>query len=152
MSFSMLKIHKFFLLNKAERRIFISALRLLAYYRVSLKVCPLKSIFLEVRRECRDEIAGVNQIGITIGRIGQLIGTASRCIPFTTCFSRALAGLVVYRANGFPVKLHIGVSRDQNDGLAAHAWLTCAGEVVLCHLPDISKFKEISLEKLEMFQ
>lgn len=147
----MLKIHKFFLLKRAERKVFLRALRLLAYYRLSLKYRPLSSIFQEIQGR-REENVRAYQDSLTVTRIGHLIATASCCIPFSTCFSKALAGLIVYSENCYPAKLHIGVSRDQRDGFAAHAWLTYAGKIVLCDLPEIGRYTEIPLEKLEMFR
>lgn len=146
----MLNIHKLILLSPAERRIVFRALWLLFYYRLSLKLRPLHRIFAETQRR-QDALTSRVPAAISAHRIGQLVAAASRGIPFSTCFSKALAGLILCSENGYRAQLHIGVVHDSRDGFGAHAWLTFSGEIILCNLADIDRYREIPLDKLQMF-
>ena len=81
-------------------------------------------------------------------RIAQLITSASRYIPLSTCLSTALAGKVLLTHYGYQPILHIGVAKGTELGFEAHAWLTLGEKVILCHLPDIAKYIEMPLDKI----
>lgn len=144
----MLKILKFFSLSTAEQRIFLWALWLLVYFRVSLKFRDLKVIFQKIEDAHVELVANTT---LSPRRIGQLIDLASHYIPYSTCFSRTLAGRMIFSKYGYISTVHIGVANDGTNGFSAHAWLTCSGEIVLCNLPDIGKYREMPLEKLRIF-
>ena len=46
---------------------------------------------------------------------------------------QAVAGAALLRRRRIPAHVHFGVAKDPTkpDGLAAHAWLSCAGRVLL---------------------
>jgi hypothetical protein len=64
-------------------------------------------------------------------------------VPGTTCLANALAGQRLFAAHGYPTKIHVGVAKDRQDGFQAHAWLTLADEIVVGHLPDMGKYREL---------
>lgn len=151
MLFRMLKIRKFVLLSRQEQQVFLRALYLLVYYRLGLKFRTLRELLQDLDKRCT--LTGKTAASsIPVGRIAQLLATASRYVPFTTCLSKALAGMVVCHEFGYSTKLHIGVKSKQKQRISAHAWLTLSGEIVLCNLPDILQYTELSIERLEVFK
>ncbi|MEN8141908.1 MAG: lasso peptide biosynthesis B2 protein [Thermodesulfobacteriota bacterium] len=76
-------------------------------------------------------------------RLLWIFRAACRLIPLTTCLSRAMAGYILLCRYGLAPTLHIGVAKDPEQELAAHAWLTLAGQVVVGHIPDLERFREL---------
>lgn len=56
---------------------------------------------------------------------------AKRMLPERPCLPQALAVQFLFLRSGKPATLHIGVDKDENDRLIAHAWVECEGEVVV---------------------
>jgi len=66
-------------------------------------------------------------------RVGWAVRAVAARAPWTsTCLMQAVAGAALLRRRRIPAELHLGVAKDAADpgGLAAHAWLTCAGHVL----------------------
>lgn len=56
---------------------------------------------------------------------------ASRFVPGATCLVQAIVGERLLMRSGFPAQVKIGVTRDDNGALAAHAWLVLDGQVLI---------------------
>lgn len=145
------QIHRFFQLTRPEKVIFFRALQLLVYFRLSLKYRPLPKIFSEVEKKS-NTAAPQSQPALPLLRISHLITVCSRYIPYSTCFSKALAGKVIFSEIGYSVDLHIGVNKTEDSAFAAHAWLSFENKVVLCNLIDLSSYKEMPLQKYRSFR
>jgi hypothetical protein len=76
-------------------------------------------------------------------RIAHLITAAGKLVPYSTCLSKALVGQILFAANGYETSLHIGVSKNHRAEFEAHAWLLLDKKIILCHLEDIERFKEL---------
>lgn len=64
-------------------------------------------------------------------RIGRAVLTASRHLPWqAACLPQALAAKLMLALRGQGSALHLGAKLDEGGGLAAHAWLTCGGDIV----------------------
>ncbi len=61
----------------------------------------------------------------------QFVDAVSRRTPGATCLTRALAAENLLRRHGYDACLRIGVSKDQAQGLLAHAWVECSGDIVI---------------------
>lgn len=60
----------------------------------------------------------------------------------STCLVQALAGALLLRRRGMPATLVLGVARDPQRGVTAHAWLRC-GEHVLTGAHPPGSFQEL---------
>ncbi|MEO0374624.1 MAG: lasso peptide biosynthesis B2 protein [Cyanobacteria bacterium P01_A01_bin.17] len=56
------------------------------------------------------------------------------------CLARALTAQVLMSRRGYTPDLRIGVAKDQNNCLEAHAWIELEGSVVIGLLPDLKRF------------
>lgn len=63
--------------------------------------------------------------------IGWAVTAASRYVPWATCLTRALVAQVQLERGGHPARLSIGVARDGDGALRAHAWLEGRTGVVI---------------------
>ena len=64
-------------------------------------------------------------------RVGWAIRVASAYLPFATCLSQALTAQILLRRRGYPAVVRIGVARTHGRRLEAHAWVECAGQIVI---------------------
>jgi hypothetical protein len=70
-------------------------------------------------------------------RIAWAVDRASRLVPRATCLAQALAAQGMLARRGIRSEIRIGVAHPSGRRLEAHAWLECAGRVVLgMHEPD----------------
>lgn len=134
------RLRKFVRLPAGEKRCFCRAVGLLAYYRLALLVIPLQRL---LRNRPRLPAAIPATMYVDAGRLAGLIRAAATVVPGTTCLVNSLAGQRLFARYGYPVKLHVGVAKDRQDGFQAHAWLTLADEIVVGELPDMAKYREL---------
>jgi Transglutaminase-like superfamily len=65
-------------------------------------------------------------------RVGRTVAAASACVPGgRNCLVRAIAAQRIMRVLGLPGELRIGASKGPAGELAAHAWVECAGRMVI---------------------
>ena len=142
------KVLKFLRLSSAERRVLIQSAFLLSMIRMGLFALPFKSLLTLVNGVKLKNAAINANDRIPSNRITWAIETASRYVPFTTCLSKALAVQVIFSKRGYPSHLRIGVSKNENEQLEAHAWVECKGQVVIGNCPDFTRYKVMpSLEE-----
>lgn len=56
---------------------------------------------------------------------------ASRFVPGATCLVQAIVGQRLFLRAGYAAEVKIGVTRDEDGAVAAHAWLVSEGEVFI---------------------
>jgi hypothetical protein len=66
-----------------------------------------------------------------LGSLLWAVQATSRPNPFTTCLSEALTAQVLLQRNGYPAQVRIGVAKDVDGRLEAHAWLESGDQLVL---------------------
>lgn len=64
----------------------------------------------------------------------------SRRLPFATCLVNGLAGQYLLIRNGYHPTLHIGVKKETDRALAAHAWVTIDQQVVIGMIDDLDTY------------
>jgi hypothetical protein len=74
------------------------------------------------------------------------VRAASRRIPEASCLTQALAGQIFLGMHGYDSQIHVGVAREEEGRLSAHAWLEVEGRILIgdhgldryTRLPDIA--------------
>jgi len=112
----------FLALPLAEQTLLIRALATLAMVRIGLVVLPIARLRAWATRRGTGTRA--------VGRLVWAAGAASRALPGTTCLASAFTLQRLLAREGHPSELHIGVAREPQ-GFAAHAWLTCDGQILV---------------------
>lgn len=108
-----------------ERRLLLQAWLLLGLIRVTLWLLPLRIVH---RLLARQKPAAAQA---SIEQIGWAVTIASVYLPFATCLPQALVAQMLLRRHGYPADLRIGVARDGDGRLEAHAWVEAAGQIVI---------------------
>lgn len=67
----------------------------------------------------------------SLDSIAWAVTVASHYVPAATCLTQALAARVLLAGRGHSARLCIGVARSESGRLQAHAWVECAGRVVI---------------------
>jgi len=71
------------------------------------------------------------------------VASASRYVPRATCLVRALAAEALLIGQGYPVRLCIGVTREGENGLGAHAWVEDAATSAVVDQTDRAGYERI---------
>lgn len=121
----MSSLRKWLTLSPGERGLLIQAWLLLAAIRVALWLLPFRVVHQWLSR------VQASASRFPIERIGWAVAVASVYIPFATCLPQALTALALLRRHGHAADLKIGVARDANGRLEAHAWVESAGQIVI---------------------
>jgi hypothetical protein len=143
----MSKANKFRHLPRGEKVLFLLILATLFLVRAGLSVLPfltLQKIILKLAsfKPFRQQ----NDL-LTTGTIIRIVRQASRFVPFATCLTQALTGLLFIQLNGEEADLKFGVSIDLNQQFAAHAWLEREGKIILGKVPEHRKYKTLEPPK-----
>ena len=123
----MRKLRTYGRLSPAERRLAWKSIILVAVVRLALWVLPFRTVQAICRRSAqsrRGRTAEAQQIASAV----QLGG---RCVPRATCLVQALAAQVLLGRHGHEAQVHIGVARDAQRGLRAHAWVESQGRILV---------------------
>ena len=75
------------------------------------------------------------------GQITRAVSAAGRrMLREKPCLTQALAALVLYKQQGYPAHLRIGVAKDEEGKLKAHAWVESEGRIAIGKLRDLSDY------------
>jgi hypothetical protein len=122
------------------------AMIVVASIRMALAVLPSRMILRVVWRSGCTQVVEASKHAASVDEIVWAIGAASRRIPRATCLTQALSASLLLRWFGYDARLCLGVGRNGDGSLRAHAWLERAGYAVvggegipaLVRLPDLS--------------
>jgi hypothetical protein len=82
-------------------------------------------------------------------QIARVIRIASSFIPNATCLPRALVAQFLLIQNAHPAELQIGVAKNENGKLEAHAWVTSESDIIIGGVDDLNHFVRLSHIKRE---
>ena len=124
----------------ARRKLLLEASILVVALRVGLRVLPFTSVQRHIRRwadvRSRDDCGSGDAVWAV-----DVIGAR---LPGTTCLVEALAADCMLRRRGHAPALRIGVRRGAGIAIDAHAWVECAGTVVIGTAPALSEYVVLS--------
>ena len=84
----------------------------------------------------------------TVDDILWSVRAAARRVPSTTCLMRALVAEYLCKKNGINSRLYIGVRKKSESVLAAHAWVTVDGKIILGEIEDIADYTPLPESEL----
>jgi hypothetical protein len=123
-------------LSRAERRLALRALSLVAAFRVALWTLPARRVLAAAPKpRTRPAHAGVSP-----DRMAWLVRAAARRVPDASCLTRALAARWLLAEASLDSTLHFGHRRDERGAFAAHAWLEHEGRVLVGGEQDLALY------------
>jgi hypothetical protein len=121
-------VTRFARLSPTERVLFLHTALLVLAIRVGLLVLPVRAVRRRLVVRTDDKSAALNH---SVERIVWAVTAASRYVPGATCLTQALAGQRLLGQSGHHAAVRIGVTKDQQLGFQAHAWVICGEQVVI---------------------
>lgn len=127
----MRRLAKFFRLSAADRRLLLAAAGLSVVTWVGVRLLPLQRLarLLACVAPTFGWAAGSRSLE---GRVRWALPAVSRVMPFVrNCLLQALVAQALFEKARLPSRLHIGVARDGDEPLRAHAWVERDGLVLI---------------------
>lgn len=126
------KLHKFFGLPPEERKLLLTAALLVGLVRVGIWLLPFRTVRRLLGRLRCPAAASRLSDELSSERIAWAVDVAGKRIPGGgNCLVQALATLVLLDRRGRPARLRVGVAKDGQGSLEAHAWVESDGRVVI---------------------
>lgn len=137
------KIFKYIQLPVHERLIIVKSAILLVLVRLCLFFFPFKTVIVLIKWLKSRNVQKIYVHEIDSDRIAWAVEVASRYIPFTKCFPKALVTQMLFSRYGYQADLHIGVKKDGPEKIKAHAWVESQGKIVIGNLANLSQFNPL---------
>ena len=136
----MKRLCKFLNLKPSDRQVLVSTVFLLEAIRLGLWLLPFQTLrrFLASIVQQTAELHETTQV--SINKVVWAVTVASRYIPGVKCLARALATQVLLTQRGYVSDLRIGVAKDGQGQVEAHAWVESQGRIVIGGLADLSRY------------
>jgi hypothetical protein len=129
-------------LDRAERWLLIEAAITVPIVRVALTLLPFRAVHrfiaattLRVRRSRPSE-------SHTPERVARMVAAMAARVPRASCLTQALAATLLLARHGYAATLRVGVAKNENGTLRAHAWLESGGRTLLGG-PDFGTFVQL---------
>jgi hypothetical protein len=125
-------LHKFTCLPPADRRLLVTAAIVLGLVGAALRLVSFKKLLHLTEEFSHTTSHRQNPFPPSSERITWAVAAVSRRIPFLSrCLTQAVAAKILLTRCGHPALMRIGVSRNENGRLEAHAWVESQGVVVI---------------------
>lgn len=136
------KFLKFLFLSYQKKKLLSQSLLLLSIIRLSLWLFPFR--WLNKALSYFDSAAAKQTDWLVINSITQAVRKCSRFVPSATCLTQALTTRTLLRLKGQNPQLKIGVDKDEDNKLLAHAWIEVDGRIVIGKLPHHQRYKVLN--------
>jgi len=141
----MSRLRKFLTLPHSDRGCLIEAGIWLGIARLAILVLPFRWLARGFGQQMArsPEEAGATSAEL-LDHISWAVATASRRLPWDClCLAQAMAGKAMLKRRGVPSTLYLGLAKDGEAQLQAHAWLRC-GERILTGQQGMAGFTVIA--------
>lgn len=136
---------KLWRLSAADRRLLIEATLLLGMVAPGLRLLPFETVRRLMARAAQTLARSQKSDDDAAKRAVWAVMAASRYVPRAgVCLTQALAAQTMLARRGHPALLRIGVVKDEERRLQAHAWLESGGEVVIGGAANLERFVPLS--------
>ena len=140
----MKKIRKFLRLSQKEQLLFMYAVVILGMVTVGLRILPWIVLQQKLLKLAHWSSKFVSARRPPANLITWIIKVAGALIPKATCLPQALAAQFMLVQNAYPVELKIGITRNDDGILKAHAWVTSEGGILIGGVQDLDHFVPLS--------
>lgn len=139
------KVSKLFRLTWRDKLLFLEAFLLTGIIRFAILFLSFNKLARfsgKYKKESSKTIS--NEDEAITRKIGWAVSTASKCTPWESkCLVRALTAQVMLSTRKVSSTLYLGVARDKEKKLIAHAWLR-SGEDIITGANEMSEFTEVA--------
>jgi hypothetical protein len=138
------KLKRVFTINKKERTLFFQAYRIIGYTSLLISIFPLRRFLHRIGEQGKESNTAIsNGTILEVLLVEKAIKRAIKYLPWRSkCFSRAITAKVLLKRMRISSTLYLGVAKDGNSNMIAHAWLRC-GDIIVTGKEEMSKFTPI---------
>jgi hypothetical protein len=129
-------------LPSAERLLLVQAVGWVAVVRVALGVLPYRHVH-DIAGRLRTPRSSAIVAMPAIDVIARSVIRSAALVPGASCLVQAIVTSMMLQRRGHRSEVRVGVRR-AGAGIQAHAWVECAGEVVIGDRDDLSTFQVLS--------
>jgi hypothetical protein len=135
------KLVRFARLDGADKWLLMRAVVWLGVARLRLAVTSFQQLSERLSNDAPD--TRVDPDPDFLRRVGVAVRAAANNVPWRSdCFPQAIAARTLLKRRGHSSKIHLGVEKSGEGGIAGHAWLTC-GDVVVVGGEDLDSYTEM---------
>lgn len=134
----MKRLRKFLRFSYTNQRLLVNSAFLLAMIRLGLLVFRFQTLRCLLARMTQVPVKSMVD-RFSIDKVVWAVGVASRYVP-ATCLTQALAAQILLNRRGYSARLCIGVAKNKETQLEAHAWVESQGRVVIGGLAELSRY------------
>jgi hypothetical protein len=145
----MKQIRKFLQLSLLNQLLLVQTTFILIAVTLGLRVLPWVTIQCLLLKMSNWDSRFLRTQHLSVQHIAWAIRLSSWYVPKATCLPQALAAQLLLIQRGYPADLQIGVARNEDGKLEAHAWVTTESAIVIGVVPDIHRFAALSLMERE---
>lgn len=145
----MKRIRKFLQLSRPDQLLLIQTILVLAVVTLGLRFLPwltLQRLLLKLANRHSPVLLAQRP---SVQRIAWAIRTAGSCVPKATCLPQALTAQLLLIPGAYPADLQIGVARNENGKVEAHAWVTSESGIIIGDVCDLDRFVPLSPNERE---
>jgi len=140
----MKRIRKFLQLSRPDRVLLIHTTVVLTVVTLGLRILPWLTLQRLLPKRASRHARFVPAQRPSAQRIAWSIQVASGYVPRATCLPRALAAHLLLIQHAYPADLQIGVARNEDGNLEAHAWVTSESGIIIGDVQDLDHFVLLS--------
>ena len=124
-------LSKFRQVHPSDRHLLAEAALVVPIIRLALTVLPFRTMHRVIGAATRWLRRQPSAAPRDPERITWAVSTIARRVPAATCLTQALGGTLLLVRRGHSPVLRVGVAKNDDGTLRAHAWLECDGETIL---------------------
>jgi hypothetical protein len=137
----MTRVRQVLSFEASEQLLYLKSLLLVSAIRLGLWLLPFAVLQRLIAKTLPAPVKSPQ--ANVMGQIANSVRVASRFVPQATCLTQALATQLLLGRKGYPARLQIGVTKNDEGRLQAHAWLESREAVVMGNVADLSRFKAL---------
>lgn len=140
----MKRIRKFLLLSQADKLLLAQSAFVVVFVTMGLRIFPWLRLqrFLLKLADWQLHFLASNRA--SANRIAWGVRASSHYVPKATCLPQALAAQYLLARSAYPADLQIGVTRDKNGKLEAHAWVISENQIIIGNVSNVDQFVSLS--------
>lgn len=131
-------LRKFIHFSPGDQWLLIKSGMLMVSIRLGLWLYPFQDLQRMLETHMRKKFFQAGQSELE--RVAWSIRAVGKCLPFATCLVQALTAQLLLSRRGHQVALHIGIAKDKQGKLDAHAWIEYQGKVIVGSVDNLSNY------------
>jgi len=125
-------LRKFFLISAEERKLFFQAVRFALWARKYTRTLSSNKLHKFLGVPHKESVTEVSIADPVILKVYRAMRRSTIYLPFKRkCLIEAIVAKKMLMQYNIPATLYLGIAKDGNKNLIAHAWLRCGNNIIV---------------------